>query len=446
MSNAGHTRPGSLRPGYTRLPDGRGRMVTMRKLSSGEQLNDNLPLDWGTLYTTAEGVTATGRKSDFAGLRLVGGQETQQTSEGWVWVRIYEDLDASAETPVGKPRVVRGPDGSIVVEQEWIQLSSAPAAKQAPGVTACPVWPVARAATGVAATDLLTMAGALELVTGDVVRFGTLTGGAGLATATDYYVIEANSTTRTFKLSLTSGGAAINFTTDITAATVLLQVSPLLTLEDARDDGAVRRILRRYGHGPELLSTPAPSLATRTTTRYVNFTLPGRLKAYTENFTVGSGDVRKMMDVYKHPPATILVLATVTISYQTSPSVGTVTPDLWNPTSWATQRAAWVGFGNKPYSQVDTYPGYRAEGGTHTDSQTAVGVGPSDVSIFGNPVYGGKTATIKVSGGPGAPGGNSYTLDVQVTPEPVYTTPDGTKYYRRTQVTATIPAEGSLPV
>lgn len=55
----------------------------------------------------------------------------------------------------------------------------------------------------------------------DVVRFTALTGGAGLVVDTDYYVISASLGSQTFKVSATRGGAAINFTTDITAGTVV---------------------------------------------------------------------------------------------------------------------------------------------------------------------------------------------------------------------------------
>lgn len=67
--------------------------------------------------------------------------------------------------------------------------------------------------TGVAATDILTFAGH-NLVAGQTVWFISLTGGAGLSINTIYYVINVSG--NTFQLSATSGGAAINFTTDIT--------------------------------------------------------------------------------------------------------------------------------------------------------------------------------------------------------------------------------------
>ena len=80
------------------------------------------------------------------------------------------------------------------------------------------------AITGVASTDVITVPGASanaphNFRNGDRVWFPALTGGTGLtAGTTDYYVIGATATT--FQVSLTPGGAAVNFTTDITAGTV----------------------------------------------------------------------------------------------------------------------------------------------------------------------------------------------------------------------------------
>lgn len=67
---------------------------------------------------------------------------------------------------------------------------------------------------GDAATDTLTST-AHGLVNGDRIRFSALTGGAGLAVGTDYYVIA--SAANTFQVALTPGGAIVNFTSNITA-------------------------------------------------------------------------------------------------------------------------------------------------------------------------------------------------------------------------------------
>ncbi|MEO7933197.1 MAG: hypothetical protein ABIT76_08580 [Chthoniobacterales bacterium] len=73
------------------------------------------------------------------------------------------------------------------------------------------------ATTGAASTDIITATGS-AFANGDKVYFTALTGGAGLAVNTRYYVVNVSGAT--FKLALTSGGTAIDFTTDITAATI----------------------------------------------------------------------------------------------------------------------------------------------------------------------------------------------------------------------------------
>lgn len=68
--------------------------------------------------------------------------------------------------------------------------------------------------TGVASTDVLTCSGH-GLAEGDEVSFSSLTGGAGLTVNTIYYARDVTGTT--FKVSAARGGAAFNFTTDLSA-------------------------------------------------------------------------------------------------------------------------------------------------------------------------------------------------------------------------------------
>jgi hypothetical protein len=72
-------------------------------------------------------------------------------------------------------------------------------------------------ATSAAADDIIDTATPHGLAVGEPVRFAGLTGGAGLTAGITYYVIAASFGTSTFKVSTTPGGAAVNFTTDITA-------------------------------------------------------------------------------------------------------------------------------------------------------------------------------------------------------------------------------------
>ena len=77
---------------------------------------------------------------------------------------------------------------------------------------------VAYSVTGDAATDVITATG--HIYTGNqTVIFSSITGGAGLSAGTVYFVRDISGST--FKVSATSGGAAINFTTNITAGSVI---------------------------------------------------------------------------------------------------------------------------------------------------------------------------------------------------------------------------------
>lgn len=80
-----------------------------------------------------------------------------------------------------------------------------------------PTWS-ANSVTGVASTDIINDTGH-TFVNNTPVVFSSLTGGAGLAINTPYFVVNAVAGV-SYQLSLTSGGAAINFTTDISAATL----------------------------------------------------------------------------------------------------------------------------------------------------------------------------------------------------------------------------------
>lgn len=72
-------------------------------------------------------------------------------------------------------------------------------------------------ATATAATNLIGKA-AHGLVAGDRVRITDLgTGGAGLSTTTTYYVLAAGLTSSAFAVSTTSGGSAVDITSDSTA-------------------------------------------------------------------------------------------------------------------------------------------------------------------------------------------------------------------------------------
>ena len=79
---------------------------------------------------------------------------------------------------------------------------------------------VGGALTGISGTDTLITAKNHGLAAGRRVRFASLTGGAGLFVGTTYYVSASGLAAKTFKVSLTRGGAVVDFTSTITAGAV----------------------------------------------------------------------------------------------------------------------------------------------------------------------------------------------------------------------------------
>jgi hypothetical protein len=73
--------------------------------------------------------------------------------------------------------------------------------------------------TGNATTNVVTITGA-TLANGMQVTFTNIVGGSGLTANTAYYVVAASGAT--CQLSLTQGGSAIDFTTNITAGSVIV--------------------------------------------------------------------------------------------------------------------------------------------------------------------------------------------------------------------------------
>ena len=80
-----------------------------------------------------------------------------------------------------------------------------------------PTWS-GRSVTGSAATDIITDTGH-PFVNGDQLTFTSLTGGAGLTAGNTYFVVGSVAGV-SYQLAITTGGSAINFTTDITSATI----------------------------------------------------------------------------------------------------------------------------------------------------------------------------------------------------------------------------------
>lgn len=174
---------------------------------------------------------------------------------------------------------------------------------------------------------------------------------------------------------------------------------------------------------------------------YVPFTYPGRAKYYQVAFTTGGYTSYRAHDVFLSPPVETRVKATHTISYSTSGTVPALANAFWNPTEWATLRARWVGWANTPRSRVEGLRGYRT---ANSGASGTSGGGGTDTGVLGDRVYAATDWEIVLSGGPGDPGGSTWTLHYEI--EPAFSDAAGTLYYRHILVTAAIAAQAALPV
>jgi len=115
--------------------------------------------------------------------------------------------------------------------------------------------------TGVAATDIITATGS-TFSNGQPIRFTVLTGGSGLNTTTNYYVINVSGAT--FQVSTSVGGGASLFTTNITAGTLLTghSVSANVTLSENTTETNSDLVLTPKGTGALILGPKPDGTAT----------------------------------------------------------------------------------------------------------------------------------------------------------------------------------------
>jgi len=125
------------------------------------------------------------------------------------------------------------------------------------------------AVTGVASTDIITATGS-AFANGQPVRFTALTGGAGLNTTTNYYVINVSGAT--FQVSTSFGGGASLFTTDITAGTLVNghSVSTNVTLSENTTATNSDLVLTPKGTGAFILGPKPDGTATGGNARGAN--------------------------------------------------------------------------------------------------------------------------------------------------------------------------------
>lgn len=179
------------------------------------------------------------------------------------------------------------------------------------------------------------------------------------------------------------------------------------------------------------------------------FTYPGRAKTITTTFTLLGANF-SIFDVYRSPPVTLPLTSTVKITYQTSTSLGSLDYTLWAPDTWATIYAYFLAWNTYPKAIIEPLPGYRSISETATTFNGGSGYGGGYLqTCLGERVYqigAGSPYSLATKGGPVAPDTNTYVLSAELEAEPAFVAYDGTKYYRKTQIYATIPTQTALPV
>jgi hypothetical protein len=109
--------------------------------------------------------------------------------------------------------------------------------------------------TGVASTDIITAVGH-NFTNNQLVRFPALTGGSGLFSPNNFYFVR-DIVGDTFKVSSTSGGAAVNFTTDITAGTIV-GPQPYVSVRNVSTSADSSTIVGVKGTGSFIVSPAVP--------------------------------------------------------------------------------------------------------------------------------------------------------------------------------------------
>jgi hypothetical protein len=145
---------------------------------------------------------------------------------------------------------------------------------------------VVTGATGVASTNVITSTGH-DLVNAERIYFTALTGGTGLVVGTAYYVI--SSATDTFKVSLTSGGAEVDFTVDLSAGSWARVVTAAGDLVNRGDYHAHLNALFQVGAGAGTIvvsaggSTFTITVPASTGTRIIRYKGEDKLLTVTES-------------------------------------------------------------------------------------------------------------------------------------------------------------------
>jgi hypothetical protein len=387
------------------LPDSRKRLTRFFKFSHTSKIEPLLALNWGDLDPSGTGPTG------WTGLRLTNRSVDDSLpapgrDSDPVLVLVYEQISATAETQVGSVETRKLEDGRTAKIFRFVQFSANAYVPQTVGSTTAP---------GDASAFLLKEDAPDD---GTVRRIERTYVYAGLLSQRDF-------TRGTIKLR-----------TLVWAKTVPATPADYVSIFETAVENP-------SGYPTYTYTFAKITDADYSVQRYVDFTMVGRAKAYKYEFEDGV-KTRYLLDVYMSPPITVKVKATISVAYSTTATISTP-GDLWNPLDWAVLVAKWTGFGNSPHSEIRALAGYRSTTETAVTQEADI-IAPGDVSIMGQGVFGGTTASLQVEGGPADPSGGTYTLDVFIDNDPAFVAADGTKYFRKTTVVATIPTQDALPV
>jgi len=187
------------------------------------------------------------------------------------------------------------------------------------------------------------------------------------------------------------------------------------------------------------------------------FSYPGVLDVAIAQDTFDGGDRLKVKALLIDAPAQCKVKTTTYFIFQTSNSIAASdysyagSDGLWSPNHWAAFSINAVGtFSDGLFNDSSTFRGYRSSSSSQSGTLDGPLLSYANLSWQGRAVLTDEeeiTYAITVDQGPPNPTGNTYTLDVQITP--AFDDVDGNQYYKKTiVVTDAIPTQpdtASLP-
>ena len=177
--------------------------------------------------------------------------------------------------------------------------------------------------------------------------------------------------------------------------------------------------------------------------RLVDFKYPGKVSIDNEQDTTLGLTIQHYYYALQ-PPVTTKVKAKVSVFFQTEADIleSDFTYDsaqeLWNPTTWAFGKTRGLGTNfalttARPISETKGFVGYTAV--SPASASGTGGLAANAKAVEGNIIANLSSFSIEVSGGPGFPDGK-YVLDVDL--RPAFEDINGTVYYKKTIVTATV--------